>query len=98
MLHKFLMALCAIILSVGMASAEEVKGEFVKYTDGKLTLKVGDADKEFKIPSDMKIMVKKELLPAPEALSKLKAKAKQTVVLTVEKDEVKDVKIAKKEK
>ena len=98
MVHKFLMLLVALVVSVGVAAAEEVKGEFVKFADGKLTLKVDDKEKEYKVPGDLKIMVKKELLPSAEALSKIKAKSKQQLILTVEKDEVKDVKLPKKDK
>jgi hypothetical protein len=98
MFNKFLLAVVAVALSFSSASAEEVKGVFVKFADGKVTVKVDDKDKEFKVPAELKIMVKKELLPASEALGKIKAKAKQAVTLTVEKDEVKDIKLAKKEK
>lgn len=94
--------LCTLALvlgcGLGAANAEEIKGEFVKFADGKLTVKVADKEKEFKVSPDLKIMVKKELLPASEALGKLKPKAKPMLTLTVEKDEVKDIKVAKKDK
>lgn len=98
MLRTFCLALLTLTLSIGFAGAEEVKGEFVKFADGKLTMKVGEAEKEFKVPADLKVMVKKELIPASEALGKLKAKAKPTLVITEEKGEVKKLTVSKKDK
>jgi hypothetical protein len=55
MFRKFAAALVAVMIAFGSVFAEEVKGAFVKFADGTLTLKVGDKDKEYKIPTDLKI-------------------------------------------
>ena len=98
MIRKFAAALVALVIAVGSVFADEVKGAFVKFADGKLTLKIEDKEKEFKIPADLKIKRKgkdgKETeSTATESFTKMNdSKFKPTVVLTVEKEEVKDVK------
>jgi len=99
MVRKFAAALVAVVIAFGSVFAEEVKGTFVKFADGKLTIKVEDKDKEYKIPADLKMKRKNfktgeetEVL-ASESLSKFNdGKFKPTVVLEVDKDEVKGVK------
>ncbi len=100
MLRKFAAALVVAVLTLGAAFAEEIKGTFVKFADGKLTVKVEDKEKEFKVPADLKIKQKtkdgdKEV-PAADILGKAKADAKLT--LEVEKDTVKGFKFEGKKK
>src|SRR5262249_56356835 len=93
----FAAAVAALTIAFGSVFAEEVKGTFGKFADGKLTIKVDDKEKEYKIPADLKIKRKikgeeSEVL-ATESLNKLNdAKFKPTIVLDVDKDEVKGVK------
>src|SRR5262245_44910264 len=99
MIRKFAAALAALTIAFGSVFAEEVKGAFVKFADGKLTIKVDDKEKEYKIPADLKMKRKNfrtgeetEVL-ATESLNKMNdSKFKPTVVLEVDKDEVKGVK------
>src|SRR5256885_15891176 len=58
MVRKFAAALVALVIAVGAVFAEEVRGTFVKFADGKLTLKVDDKEKEYKIPADLKVKYK----------------------------------------
>lgn len=101
MIRKFAAALVALVIAVGAVFAEEIKGTFVKFSDGTLTLKVGEKEKEFKIPSDLKLKFKdkngdeKEVL-ASDRLSK--AKEGRGVVLTVDDGKVTNVKLEKKGK
>jgi hypothetical protein len=99
MVRKFAAALVALVLAVGAVFAEEVRGTFVKFADGTLTLKVDDKDKDYKIPSDLKVKRKnfktgeEEETTATESLERInKGKFKPTVVLTVDGDKVKGVK------
>jgi hypothetical protein len=98
MLRKFAAALVAIVIATGSIFAEEVKGVFVKFADGKLTLKVDDKEKEYKIPADLKVKYgkageEKEAL-ASERLGK--AKEGSEVILQVDGDKVTDVKVRRK--
>jgi len=101
MIRKFAAVLVALVIAVGSVFAAEIKGTFVKFSDGTLTLKVDDREKEFKIPSDLKIKYKdkngdeKEVL-ASERLGK--AKEGRDVTLTVDGDKVTDVKLARGKK
>jgi hypothetical protein len=98
MVRKFAAALVALGIAVGSVFAEEVKGAFVKFADGVLTIKVGDKDKDYKIPGDLKIKRKgkdgtETEVTATEDLEKRnKGKFKPTVVLTVDGDKVTGVK------
>jgi hypothetical protein len=98
MLRKFAAALVAVVIAAGSIFAEEVKGAFVKFADGKLTLKVDDKEKEYKIPADLKVKYKakgeeKEAL-ASERLGR--AKEGSEVTLTVDGEKVTDVQIRRK--
>jgi hypothetical protein len=100
MFRKFAAALVALVIAFGAVFAEEVKGTFVKFAEGKLTLKVGDKEKDYKIPTDLKIKYKvkgeeKEAL-ASDRLGK--AKESQEVTLTVDGEKVTDVKLGKRPK
>ena len=101
MVRKFAAALVALTIFVGAVFAEEVKGTFVKFADGKLTLKVDDKDKDYKVPSDLKIKRKgkggeEKEYNASDVLGKAKEGAKMTV--TVEDGTVKDFKMERKAK
>jgi hypothetical protein len=100
MVRKFAAALVALAIVVGAVFAEDVKGTFVKFVDGKLTIKVDDKEKEYKIPADLKVKYKakgeeKEVL-ASERLGK--AKEGREVTLTVDGEKVTDVKLGKQPK
>jgi len=101
MVRKFAAALVAIVIATGSIFAEEVKGVFVKFADGTLTLKVDDKDKDYKIPTDLKIKRKgkdgtETETPASDVLSK--TKEGREVTLTVDDGKVTNVKIARKGK
>jgi len=101
MVRKFAAALVAIVIATGSLFAEEVKGMFVKFSDGTLTLKVDDKEKEFKIPSDLKIKRKgkdgtEQEIAASDALSK--AKEGREITLTVDGGKVTNVKMARGKK
>jgi hypothetical protein len=99
MVRKFAAALVALAIAVGSVFAEEIRGTFVKFADGTLTLNVDDKEKEYKIPSDLKIKRKnfktgeEEEVKAVDALERSnKGKFKPTVVLSVDGDKVTNVK------
>jgi hypothetical protein len=101
MIRKFAAALVAVVIAFGAVFAEEVKGTFVKFADGTLTLKVDDKDKEYKIPADLKIKRKNKQgeeteTPASEVLGK--TKEGRNVVLTVDGDKVTKVEMPRKGK
>jgi len=101
MFRKFAAALVALVIAFGAVFAEEVKGTFVKFADGKLTLKVDDKEKEYKIPADLKIKRKgkdgnETETPAADILGK--AKEGTEVTLTVDGDKVTGVKTKRKGK
>ena len=95
MVRKFAAALVALVIGVGAVFAEEIRGTFVKFADGKLTVKVDDKDKDYKVPADLKIKRKgkdgteQEVL-ASERLGKMKEGQKLT--LDVDGDTVKGFK------
>ena len=105
MIRKFAAALVALVIAVGAVFASEIKGTFVKFTGGTLTIKVEDKEKDYKIPSDLKIKRKnfktgeEEEVKATESLERMnKGKFKPTVVLTVDGDKVSGVKYEFKKK
>src|SRR5256885_3565639 len=98
MVRKFAAALVALVIAVGAVFAEEVRGTFVKFADGKLTLKVDDKEKEYKIPADLKVKHKakgeeKEAL-ASERLRN--GKERGEVTLTVDRAKDTDVQTRRK--
>lgn len=100
MIRKFAAALVAVVIAFGAVFADEVKGTFVKFADGKLTVKVDDKEKEYKVGSDTKVKVKikgeeKEVLLSTR-LSKMKEG--QNVTVVTDGDKVTDVKAARKPK
>jgi len=101
MIRKFAAALVALVIAVGAVFAEEIKGTFVKFADGTLTIKVDDKDKEYKIPSDLKLKRKgkdgtETEVSASDVLSK--AKEGRGVVVTVDDGKVTNVKLERKGK
>ena len=101
MIRKFAAALVALVIAVGAVFADTIKGTFVKFADGTLTLKVDDKEKEYKIPSDLKIKYKdkngdEKEVSAADRLGK--AKEGRNVTLTVDGDKVTDVKLERKGK
>ena len=95
MFRKFAVAVLAIVIAVGSGFAEEVKGVFVKFADGKLTVKVDDKEKEYTVPADLKIKFKikgeEKEFEASKGLARVKEGTK--ITLDVEKDTVKGYKI-----
>jgi hypothetical protein len=87
MIRKFAAALVALVIAVGAVFAEEVKGVFVKFADGKLTLKVDDKEKEYKVPADAKMKYKDKNGDEKEALiSERLGKVKEGAKLIVEEE------------
>jgi hypothetical protein len=98
MIRKFAAALVALVIAVGSIFADEVKGVFVKFADGKLTLKVDDKDKEFKIPADLKVKRKikgeeKEIEVTKMLEGKFMKEGVTKLTVVTEGDKVTDVKI-----
>jgi len=104
MVRKFAAALVALVIATGSIFAEEVKGAFVKFADGTLTLKVDDKEKDYKIPTDLKMKRKgkdgtETEVAVTESLERMnKGKFKPTVVLTVDGEKVTAVKYEFKKK
>jgi len=94
MYRKFLAAFVALVIGVGAIFAEEIKAVFVKYDEGKLTVKVDDKEKTYDVDKDAtvkrKIKGEEKEIPLSKILMRYKADAK--VIVTVEKDKVTDVK------
>lgn len=86
MVRKFAAALVALVIAVGSVFAEEIKGTFVKFADGKLTLKVDDKEKDIKIPADLKQKMKfgKDGEEKEYVVADMLAKAKEGTKYTVE--------------
>ncbi|MBO0698211.1 MAG: hypothetical protein J2P46_07445 [Zavarzinella sp.] len=96
MVRKFAAALVALAIAVGSVFAEEIRGTFVKFADGVLTLKVDDKDKEFKIPADLKVKRKfkgeeKEIVVEDMLKSKFMKEGVTKLIVTTEGDKVTDV-------
>jgi hypothetical protein len=101
MVRKFAAALVALVIAVGSVFADEIKGTFVKFADGKLTIKVDDKEKEFKIPADLKGKRKgKDGTEQEFVVADRLAKTKEGtgITVTTEKDEVKAVTIERRKK
>jgi ketosteroid isomerase-like protein len=103
MIRKCAAALVALVIAVGSIFADEVKGVFVKFADGTLTLKVDDKDKEFKIPADLKVKRKfkgeeKEFEVTKMLESKFMKEGVTKLTVVTEGDKVTDVKVERKGK
>jgi hypothetical protein len=86
MFRKFFAALVATTLVVGGLFAEEVKGVFKKFEDGKVTVDVDGKEKTYKVSTDAKVKFKDKEFPLTDSFKRYKDGVK--VTLTVEKDEV----------
>ena len=102
MFRKFFAAIVASMLVAGGLFADEIKAVFVKFDEGKLTVKVDDKEKVYTVDKDAKTKFKKkgdtdftEVL-LTDTLGKMKADSK--ITLTVEKDVVTKVAREKKAK
>ena len=94
MFRKFLAAFVAMTLMVGGLFAEEIKGVFKKYEDGKVTISVDDKEKTYKVDKDAKVKIKKKEVPLTDVLSKWKAG--QNGLFTVDGDTLSAAKHTKK--
>jgi hypothetical protein len=87
MIRKFAAALVAVVIAVGSIFADEVKGTFVKFADGTLTIKVDDKEKEYKIPADLKIKRKgKDGAETEVVVTDMLGKAKEGTAYTLTVD------------
>ncbi len=86
MFRKFFAAVVATVLVVGGLFAEEIKGVFKKFEDGKVTVMVDDKEKSFKVDPDAKVKYKDKEFPLTKAMERWKDGMK--VTLTVDKDVV----------
>jgi hypothetical protein len=93
MFRKFFAAIVAATLVVGGLFADDIKGVFKKYEDGKVTISVDDKEKTYKVDKEAKVKRKNEDILLTDALAKWKEGQKGTFTV---KDET--VTSAKKEK
>lgn len=93
MFRKFFAALVAMTLVVGGLFADEIKGVFKKFEDGKVTVEVDGKEKAYKVNADAKVKVKDKEIALTDTFKAWKDGQKAT--FTVEKDEITK---AKKEK
>jgi hypothetical protein len=101
MIRKFAAALVALVIAFGAVFAEDIKGTFVSFSGGTLKIKVDDKEKEYKIPSDLKVKYKDKNGDEKEVAASArleKAKEGAEVTLTVDGDKVTDVKVKRKAK
>lgn len=94
MFRKFFAVTAALMLVVGGLFAEEIKGVFKKYDEGKVTISVDDKEKTYKVDKDAKVKVKKEEVLLTEAFGIWKEGQKG--VFTVKDDVVTSAKKQKK--
>jgi uncharacterized protein YebE (UPF0316 family) len=85
MMRKMLAVVVALGMMVGVTMAEEIKATFVKFAEGKLTVKIEDKEKTYDIPADLK---------GAKGLAKVKEGAK--LILKVEDEKVVGLKMEKK--
>jgi hypothetical protein len=94
MIRKCIATVVALILAVGGLLAEDVKGIFKKYEDGKVTITVDDKDAKdgkkdvtYKVDPNAKTRIKGKdsKYPLTKAMSK-NWKAGDAVTLTIDKD------------
>jgi hypothetical protein len=90
MVRKFCAAVVALMLAVGGLFAEDIKGIFKKFEDGKLTITVDDKDKEFKVDKDAMQKQKKKDVLVSDVLKNFKEGDKG--IFTVEDNKVTKVK------
>ena len=98
MYRKFLAALVALVIGVGAIFAEEIQAVFVKYADGKLTVKVDDKEKDYKVDEKATTKTKDGEVPLTKALESGRFKEGTKMKLTVEKDVVTKIERERKKK
>jgi hypothetical protein len=91
MFRKCFAAIVASVLVVGGLFAEDIKGVFQKFEDGKVTIKVDDKEKTYKVDENASIKIKTK--GGDEKEIKLvdsfkRYKEGQTVTLTLKDDVV----------
>jgi hypothetical protein len=98
MFRKCFAALVALTLVAGGLFAEEIKGVFKKFEDGKVTISVDDQEKSYKVDKDAKVKVGKDQTEVnlTEALGKWKEG--QSGTFTVKDDVVTSAKKDRKKK
>jgi hypothetical protein len=90
-MRKIVALSLALFLSVGALLAEEIKGVFKKYEDGKVTITVEDKEKTFPVDTEAKLKFKgKDGTEKEVGLTDMMKFMKEgtKVTLTVEKDKV----------
>jgi Cu/Ag efflux protein CusF len=94
MLRKFLCALVAVMIGVGVMFADEFKGTVTKADDKGLVVKVGDKDKKVAVGKDTKVV---DADGKPIKASAIKEGAKVTVTFEKEgkKTIIKEIKVDK---
>jgi hypothetical protein len=103
MFCRFLATIVAVMLCVGGLFAEEIKGVFKKFEDGKLTIAVDDAEKTYKVSPDAKFKRKtadgsEKEFDLTKALSSPFLKDGTPMVVIVEKERVIDFRVDLKKK
>jgi len=96
MFRKCVAAFAALVICVGAIFAEEIKGVFVKFEDGKVTVKVDDKDKTYEVDKDATFKGKEKEFKLTDLFEKMKEG--RGLTLTVEKDKVVKAKLEKKKK
>jgi hypothetical protein len=96
MYRKFLATLVALMIVGGAVFAEEIMGVFVKYDEGKVTIKVDDKEKSYDVDKDAKVKFKDKEFALTDSLKRYKEGAK--VTLTVEGGKVVKAKQERKKK
>lgn len=94
MIRKFLSAFVALVIAGGSIFAEEIRATFMKYSDGKVTVKVKDEEKSYTVDEKASIKVSTKEFPLRTWFqeSKSLAPGKSKLVLVVESDVVTGVK------
>ena len=94
MFRKFFAVLVALTLVAGGLFADDIKGVFKKFEDGKVTIEVDGKEKAYKVNADAKVKQKDTEILLTDALKKWKDG--QNGTFTVDKDEVTKAKKEKK--
>jgi hypothetical protein len=102
MICKSLAVMITGLFCVGGLFAEEIKGVFKKFEDGKLTVDVNDEEKTYKVSPDTKFKRKtpdgEKEYDLAEALSSKFLKDGTPIIVVVEKGRVLDFRIDLKSK
>ena len=94
MYRKFIGAMLALVIGVGAIFAEEIRATYIKYADGKVTVKVDDKEKEYTVDekATMKVATKEFPLRMWFEQTKTLKSGSSKLVLVVENDTVTGVK------